>query len=391
MVLQEYGIPVALTCFPANGILNRDIRWMPRPRGPAQRQWLPRTRMTPETASVRPDEQMDWQALANWLRPRLGDAAGPMAVAQFPGGSANLTYLVRFGTREYVVRRPPLGPVAPGAHDMRREHRVLSRLYRVFPQAPRCYLLCEDERVIGAPFIVIERRTGVVIREAFPASMTAMPGLAARTSLALVDAMADLHNVDPNTCDLADLGRPDGFVARQVAGWYQRWQLAKDRDFALFDAIHGRLTATLPAAQRVSILHNDLKLDNCQFDPTDPDRVKSIFDWDMATLGDPLIDLGTLLGYWPEPGDPAPRAARPTGADDPFPSRADIVQRYAARTGLETTGAAWYEAFALWKTAVVVQQIYIRFQRGQTQDERFASYADRVPTLLEAAWPLVRP
>lgn len=345
---------------------------------------------TPETARVRPDEEMDWPTLEAWLRPRLPVPNEPMTVAQFPGGSANLTYLVAFGGTEFVVRRPPLGPVPPGAHDMRREHRVLSRLHRVFDKAPRAWLLCEDESVIGSVFIVVERRTGVVIRDALPNSMLGETGLARRTSFALVDAMAELHNVDPASCDLADLGRPGGFAERQVAGWHQRWQLARDREVPLFDAVHERLAANVPAPQRASILHNDLKLDNCQFDPSNPDRVKSIFDWDMATLGDPLIDLGTLLGYWPEPGDPAPRAARPAGAQDAFPSRAEVIDRYAATTGLDMQRIGWYEAFALWKTAVVVQQIYIRYKRGQTQDERFASYADRVPVLLEAAWPLVR-
>jgi aminoglycoside phosphotransferase (APT) family kinase protein len=346
--------------------------------------------MATETASVRPDEEMDWAALEAWLRPRLAVGAEPMSVAQFPGGSANLTYLVRFGAQEYVVRRPPLGPVAPGAHDMRREHRVLARLHELFDKAPRCMLICEDEAVIGAVFIVVERRTGVVIREAFPESMLVHPSLARRTSFALVDAMAELHNVDPARCGLADLGRPSGFVERQVSGWYQRWQLAKDREVPLLDAVHARLAAAIPAPQRASILHNDLKLDNCQFDPANPDRVKSIFDWDMATIGDPLIDLGTLLGYWPDAGDPLPRAVRPTGATDAFPTRAEITARYAANTGLDASGSGWYEAFALWKTAVVVQQIYIRFKRGQTRDARFATYADRVPALLEAAWPLVR-
>jgi aminoglycoside phosphotransferase (APT) family kinase protein len=260
----------------------------------------------------------------------------------------------------------------------------------VFPKAPRAWLLCEEASVIGAVFIVVERRTGIVIREAFPAQMLAMPDLARRTSFALVDAMAELHNVDPASCDLAALGRPEGFAQRQVAGWYERWQLAKDREVPLLDAVHERLAATVPAPQRTSILHNDLKLDNCQFDPADPDRVKSIFDWDMATLGDPLIDLGTLLGYWPEPDDPTPRAVRPTGSAGPFPSRADITGRYAATTGLDMSRIDWYEAFALWKTAVVVQQIYIRYKRGQTQDTRFASYADRVPVLLDAAWKLIR-
>lgn len=345
--------------------------------------------MSNETAPVRPDEEMDWPALAAYLEQHIPAAAGPMRVAQFPGGSANLTYLVCFGDLELVVRRPPLGPVAPGAHDMAREHRVLSRLYRQFPLAPRSYHLCSDPAVLGAPFIVVERRVGVVVRDAFPAAMRCHEQLAARTSAALVDAMAQLHNVDPACCDLADLGKPDGFVARQLGGWKKRWELAQDQPHPLMDEIHSRLSAAIPQPQRVSLLHNDLKLDNCQFDPADPDHVTSIFDWDMATLGDPLVDLGTLLGYWPEPGDPAPRAIRPEGADDPFPSRAEVVARYAAATGLDTRHSDWYQAFALWKTAVVVQQIYIRYKRGQTRDERFAHIADRIPILVEQARPLL--
>jgi aminoglycoside phosphotransferase (APT) family kinase protein len=343
----------------------------------------------PETAPVRPDEEMDWSRLGDYLRAHLEAARGDMEVRQFPGGSANLTYLVRFGEQEYVVRRPPLGPVAPGAHDMRREHKVLSRLHREFPRAPRSFHLCEDESVIGARFIVVERRTGVVIRDVFPDAWRRLRDIPARTSYALVDAMADLHNVDPTRCELGNLGRPAGFVERQVSGWQQRWELARDRDMPLMDELHQRLAARLPPAQRASILHNDLKLDNCQFQLDDPDRVTSIFDWDMATIGDPLVDLGTLLGYWPEPGDPAPRAVRPTGADEPFPSREDICNRYAGVTGLDLEDIHWYEAFALWKTAVVVQQIYIRYKRGQTQDERFATYADRIPILVNQALPLL--
>ncbi|MEZ5559584.1 MAG: phosphotransferase family protein [Pseudomonadales bacterium] len=345
--------------------------------------------MQPETAPVRPDEQLDWPALATWLRERLPGARAPMQVEQFPGGSANLTYLVRFGDLEYVVRRPPLGPVAPGAHDMTREHRVLSRLHEQLPQAPRSFLLCEDESVIGSPFIVVERRHGVVIRDAFPPHWRALAEIPRRTSEALVDAMAALHNIDPASCGLSALGRPDGFAARQVAGWHKRWELARDRDVPAMDEIHRRLARAVPPPQRVSILHNDLKLDNCQFDGANPDHVKSIFDWDMATLGDPLVDLGTLLGYWPEPGDPAPRAQRPTGAAEPFPTRAQVSARYAAATGLDVSRSDWYEAFALWKTAVVVQQIYIRFKRGQTQDQRFATIADRIPVLVDQALALL--
>ena len=341
--------------------------------------------MNAETAAVRPDEEMDWPAVARYLAPRVPNADGPMAVRQFPGGSANLTYLIRFGAHEYVLRRPPLGPVAPGAHDMAREHKVLSRLYNVFDKAPKSFHLCTDESVIGAKFIVVERRNGVVIRDRYPDAMLGHDRLAQRTSYALVDAMAQLHNVKPDDCDLADLGRPDGFVKRQVDGWAQRWELAKDKDVPAFYDVGDRLRAAVPDPQRVSVVHNDLKFDNCQFDPSDPDHVKSIFDWDMATLGDPLIDLGTLRGYWTDPTDPVPRGARPLGARDEFPTRADITRRYAETTGMNMQTIEWYEAFALWKTSVVVQQIYIRYARGQTRDTRFATIAERVPTLLAAA------
>jgi aminoglycoside phosphotransferase (APT) family kinase protein len=339
----------------------------------------------PETAPVRADEQLDWGSLADYLRANLPEMRGAMDVVQFPGGAANLTYLVAFGEADLVVRRPPLGPVAPGAHDMAREYKVLSRLGKEFDRAPQALLLCEDDSIIGARFVVIERRTGQVIRLVYPEAMRTHRNLARRTSFALVDAMADLHAVDPYACGLEDLGRPDGFVARQVEGWNKRWTMAKDADVPLFDEIYRALADGLPDAQRVSVVHNDLKLDNCQFQADNPDRVTSIFDWDMATLGDPLIDLGTLLNYWAEPGDEHPRTVLPEGAADPFPSRAELVERYAQRSGLAVDRIGWYEAFALWKTAVVVQQIYIRFKRGQTQDERFAVYAERVPGLLGLA------
>jgi aminoglycoside phosphotransferase (APT) family kinase protein len=356
-----------------------------------------------ETAPVRSDEQMDWPRLAEYLAVHLDDATGPMEVLQFPGGSANLTYLVSFrpgrqasdnpvnaAAFEFVVRRPPLGPLARGAHDMVREHKVLSRLYLGYPKAPRCLLLCEDESVIGAKFIVCERRQGVVVRDRFPAGMTRHTDLALRVSGALVDAMAELHNLDPAVVDLLNLGRPDGFVERQISGWYQRWQAAKHQEVVEVEEIYQGLRANLPKPQRVSILHNDLKLDNCQFAPDNPDAVTSVFDWDMATLGDPLIDMGTLLGYWPEPGDSTPRAVRAEGANDEFPSRSEITARYAAKTGLDTSAIWWYEAFALWKTAVVLQQMYIRFRRGQTHDERFAALPERIPILLDCALALVR-
>lgn len=347
----------------------------------------------PEVAAVRRGEEQDWARAEAWIRERMPELPAPLEVLQFPGGHANLTYLLRFGGAggvELVLRRPPFGPVAPGSHDMAREHRVLSRLWRHLATAPRAYLLCEDESVIGARFFVMERRTGVVVRARVPDAMAHHPDVARRVSFALVDAMADLHDVDWAKAELADLGKPDGFVERQVAGWKKRWDAAKDRELPLFDAVHAKLAGSIPPSRGASLVHNDLKLDNCQFDPADPDRVKSIFDWDMTTLGEPLVDLGTLLGYWSQADDAADRSPTNALTNQPgFPTRRELAERYAARRDVPLERIDWYEAFAIWKTAVVLQQIYIRFVRGQTTDERFRALGPRVPTLVELAASLL--
>lgn len=345
-----------------------------------------------QAAPVRAGDDLDWQRIEAYLREHLSGADGEFGVQQFPHGAANLTYLLRFGEQEYVLRRPPFGVIAPGAHDMRREFRVLSRLWQVFDRAPRAFLFCDDPAVAGADFFVMQRRDGVVIRGAIPAVMAGHFDVGRRVGYAVVDAMADLHDVDPASCDLGGLGRPDGFVARQVAGWKKRWDLvASAADSPAMDAVHARLEHTLPAPSRASLVHNDLKLDNCQFAPADPDRVTSIFDWDMTTVGDPLVDLGTLLNYWPDPADPpgSARGAHPGERTMGLPTRAEVVARYADRTGTDVSSIQWYEAFAQWKTAVVVQQLFNRYARGETKDERMADKADRVPALAAGAMQLL--
>jgi aminoglycoside phosphotransferase (APT) family kinase protein len=348
--------------------------------------------LSPEIAPVRAGERLDRTRLEAWLRPRLVEVIpgidGPLDVLQFPNGSANLTYLLRVGAHELVLRRPPMGQIAPGAHDMKREFKVLSRLWRRFDRAPRAYLFCDDAEVLGADFFVMERRRGEVVRTALPESMRAYPEVGRRIAGALVDAMAELHALDPHACDLADLGKPQGFVERQVSGWAKRWELSKfDDSPPAMDELHQRLVRDMPGPSRVSIVHNDLKLDNCQFDPADPDRVASIFDWDMTTLGDPLIDLGTLLNYWPDPSDPpeASRASHPGLTQMGLPTRAEITARYASLTGVDVAAVRWWEAFALWKTVVVVQQLHRRWVRGESTDPRMASIADRIPALIRAA------
>ncbi|HYC54371.1 MAG TPA: phosphotransferase family protein [Candidatus Binatia bacterium] len=341
-----------------------------------------------ETAPVRAGEDLDWPRIQTYIRERLPELTGAFSVEQFPNGAANLTYLIRFGTTELVLRRPPFGKLAPGAHDMRREHRVLSRLWRHFDRAPRAYLFCDDHAVAGADFFVMERRRGEVIRGVIPASMRGHCDVGRRIGMALVDAMAELHLLDPDACDLGDLGKPSGFVERQVAGWKHRWDLVKGEEGSQeMDRIHARLASAIPAAQRVSIVHNDLKLDNCQFDPSNPDRVTSFFDWDMTTLGDPMIDLGTLLNYWPDASDPAgfTRAQHPGMEQMGLASRAEVIARYAEKVGLDAGQAGWYEAFALWKTVVVLQQLHSRWVRGESSDPRMAMIAAAVPGMVAAA------
>ncbi len=344
----------------------------------------------PELAPVRSGEELDWKRIEAHLRANLpADLGidGDFEVLQFPNGAANLTYLIRFGERELVLRRPPFGTLAPGAHDMKREFKVLSRLWRVFDRAPRALLFCDDPEIAGADFFVMERRRGEVIRGVIPASMRAHDDVARRVGFALVDAMADFHRIDPAACELSDLGRPDGFVERQVSGWKKRWDLvaAPEHDEAM-RSVHARLEASIPAPQRVSFVHNDLKLDNCMFDPADPDRVIAFFDWDMTTLGDPLIDLGTLRNYWPEAGEDGAGRIGHAGMDRMgLPSRAEITKRYAERSGLDVSHAQWYEAFALWKTAVVGQQLYDRWAQGDSTDERMEAMGAGVGTLARGA------
>jgi aminoglycoside phosphotransferase (APT) family kinase protein len=341
---------------------------------------------------VRAGCELDWDRISAYLRERLEGLDAPMEVYQFTSGAANLTYLLRFGSTDLVFRRPPFGRIAPGAHDMRREYKVLSVLWEKFPPAPRALVFCDDHEVAGADFLVMERRTGEVIREEIPASMQHHADVIRRVSFATIDAMAELHLLDPDDCGLGDLGRPDGFVERQVSGWWKRWQLAATDDAPTdrIAAVHGRLERSVPEPPRTSILHNDLRIDNCQFKPDDPDHVAAMFDWDMATLGDPLVDLGTVLSYWPDPSDDPSRLRGLAGLRtlEP-PTRAEIATRYAERTGVDAGSIAWYEAFALWKTAVVYQQLYQRFAAGNSKDPRAPWMAKRIPSLAEEASELL--
>jgi aminoglycoside phosphotransferase (APT) family kinase protein len=336
-----------------------------------------------DTAPVRPGEDLDWPRVEAYLRAEIPELCGEFAVLQFPSGSANLTYQVRFGDTHLVLRRPPFGRLAPGAHDMKREYKALSTLWRAYPRAPRAMHLCHDHTIAGADFIVVEYRPGVVVWDSVPSSMATVPDAGRRIGLAVIDALADLHRVDPCACGLDDLGRPDGFLARQVAGWRKRWDLTATEDSdPLASDLGSQLSATMPESGPPAVLHNDFKIDNCQFAPGDPDEVISVFDWDMATLGDPLVDLGTLLNYWPDEefGDAGALASLRLSRLG-LPSRDELVRRYGARSGRDVSDVDWYEAYGCFKTLVILQQLYARYLRGETTDERMATRGEHITAL----------
>jgi aminoglycoside phosphotransferase (APT) family kinase protein len=349
--------------------------------------------LPPEVVPVRPGEDLAWDRLESYLRSELPLRAqtpveGGFSVLQFPNGSANLTYLLTFGSQRFVLRRPPFGTIAPGAHDMKREYRVLSKLWRVYDRAPRSYLLCEDHDVVGSDFVISEYRTGVVIWGVLPPGMAGVPGASELVGFAAVDALADLHLVDPVGAGLADLGRPEGYLARQVDGWRKRWELVATANFdPLMAPLGDELRRRLPTTPRSTLIHNDFKIDNCQFAPDRPERVTAVFDWDQATLGDPLADFGMLMSYWPDPSDiPTDRALTPPGLDRfGLPTRRDAAARYAERTGFDLSTLPWYEAFTTWKTCVVLQQLHQRYVRGESTDPRMADKGDNIEMLARRA------
>jgi aminoglycoside phosphotransferase (APT) family kinase protein len=335
-----------------------------------------------DTRPVRPSEQLDWHRLADYLRREL-TLEGEMTVTQFPGGHSNLTYDIDFGGRELVLRRPPFGPVPPRAHDMARECRVLAAVHPHFPLAPKPFLLCEDTSVIGSVFYVMERRRGIVIRTEEPPDLD--EGTRGRISAAMIDTLADLHAIDVAAHGLESLGKPAGFVARQIRGWTERWHGAKTSDVPDMEWLAQWLGERIPSDPiHPTLVHGDYKLDNVMLDPGEHSRLIGVFDWEMAAIGDPLVDLGIVLAYWVHTAsdhESMPAVTKRPG----WYGREEILARYVERSGRRVDDIALYEVFAVFKLAVVIQQIYARYVRGQTDDPRFEPLGERVAWLAAIA------
>lgn len=333
---------------------------------------------------IRAGEALDLDRLRPFLERTFPGEEGPVRVLQFRKGHSNLTYLVQLGAREAVLRRAPFGSKVKSAHDMRREYEVLAALQGVYPPAPRPIAFCEDESLIGARFYLMERVHGVVVRgDGSSSGLTLAPDLLRATSTALVDNLAALHAVPVAGTPLASLGRPEGYVGRQVKGWIERYLAARTEEVPGVEEAARWLAANVPAESGASIVHNDYKYDNVVLDPADPTRIVAVLDWEMATVGDPLMDLGTTLGYWTDADDPAELLARPSGPTH-LPgslTRREVVERYEARSGRAVSSPLFYYVFALLKIAGIVQQIYKRYVEGHTKDERFAALGHWVRTL----------
>jgi aminoglycoside phosphotransferase (APT) family kinase protein len=337
--------------------------------------------------AVRPGEELDLAKLEPYLAAHLPGFEPPLSVEQFPGGHSNLTYLLSAGPRKLVLRRPPFGTPVKSAHDMGREYRILSRLPAVYPRAPRALLHCEDPAILGAPFFVMERVEGVILRGARPRGVVLDEAAMAKISRATVDGLAELHAVDYRTAGLGELGKPEGYVSRQVSGWIERYQKARTDDVPDMDKVAAWMVSHQPAESGTALIHGDFKYDNLVLDPADLSRIRAVLDWEMATIGDPLLDLGTTLGYWVDPGDSEQARMLPFGPTV-LPgnlTRAEVVARYAEKSGRAVPDAVFYYAFASYKIAVIAQQIYWRFKQGLTKDERFAQMIAGVMILAQNA------
>lgn len=330
--------------------------------------------MLDQPTTIRQGEELDQQALAAYLHEQLPELQGALQIAQFPSGYSNLTYALQIGETALVLRRPPFGANIRSAHDMGREFRVLSGLRRVTNKVPRPLLYCEDEAIIGAPFYLMERVSGVILRAQPPAGVALTPDLMGQLSLAAIDTLAEIHALDYRAAGLEELGRPAGYMERQIRGWQRRYENAETDSLPLLEEVMRWLTLNMPNESEAALIHNDFKYDNLVLDAQDLTQVIAVLDWEMCTIGDPLMDLGTALGYWVEANDPAALigmfglTALPGNAH-----RGELVARYQEVSGRTIQDPLFYYVYGLLKIAVILQQIYHRYRQGNTQDTRFAN------------------
>jgi aminoglycoside phosphotransferase (APT) family kinase protein len=335
-----------------------------------------------EPGTLRDEDAFDTNAVHEWLRSTVDGLDAVPEVRQYPGGASNLTYLLAYPGRELILRRPPAGHKARSAHDMRREYTVQKKLKPVYPYVPNVLALCTDAAVIGSDFYVMERIEGLILRDDLPEGMTLSPDEARRLGYSLFDRLIELHEVDPGEAGLADLGKGAGYVERQVRGWSDRYRRARTPNSPDGENIMGWLHQNQPGDVRTCVIHNDFRFDNVVLDQ-DLDTI-GVLDWEMATLGDPLMDLAGSLAYWTQADDDATaQLARKQPSHLPgMPTRREVLAYYCDRMGLEADNWLFYEVFGAFRLAVIMQQIYFRFHSGQTHNPAFANLETFIDYLL---------
>ncbi|MBK5481416.1 phosphotransferase family protein [Peribacillus sp. TH16] len=342
--------------------------------------------MVDDTIPVRSGEELNLSTLEDFLRKNVLDLPNePLELQQFSTGYSNLTYQLKMGEWEAVLRRPPLGPVAPKAHDMKREHHILSSINPYFQAAPEPILFSDDDSIVGSPFFLMERKHGVVIDSKFPEGVEPTSERCRQLSYVMVNQLADLHSIPYEKTGLAEISKPEGFIERQVHGWISRYERAKTDEIKEVGPLIDYLQKNIPQYSQTSIIHYDYKINNAMFNQNLSEMV-GLFDWEMSTVGDPLADLGVALSYWTESSDPelikfGLGQASVTTLDG-FLTRQEFIEAYAVRSGRNVSNIDFYLTFGYFKLAVILQQIYYRYKKGQTNDLRFSKLGIMVKSLI---------
>jgi len=329
-----------------------------------------------QAKDIREGEELDVAAVDGFMKHAIPGLAGVPEIRQYPGGASNLTYQVDYGDRSFVLRRPPFGKIARSAHDMLREARVMQALKPVYPYVPEILAICDNHDVLGCDFYVMERLQGIILRQDFPRDLELDEGDTRKLCLNVIDKLVDLHRVDAKAAGLDQLGKGAGYVQRQIGGWSDRFRKARTEDVGDFEAVMAWLRQHMPEDVAQVVIHNDYRFDNVVLNKDNPFEVIGVLDWEMATIGDPLMDLGNTLAYWIEADDEGPfqmLRRQPTHRPGML-TRKQVVDYYMEKSGFHADTFDFYEIYGLFRLAVIIQQIYYRFFHGQTRDQRFAGF-----------------
>ncbi len=345
-----------------------------------------------QAVDIREGEELDAQAVDQFMKQAMPGLSGEPSIRQYPGGASNLTYQVDYGQESFVLRRPPLGKIAKSAHDMLREARVMKALKPVYPYVPEIIAIGVDHEVLGCDFYVMERLQGVILRQDFPQDFELSESDTRKLCLNVIDKLVDLHRVDATAAGLDHLGKGPGYVKRQIGGWSDRFRKARTEDVGDFEAVMSWLDDKMPDDVAQCVIHNDFRFDNVVLRQDNPFEVIGVLDWEMATIGDPLMDLGNSLAYWVQNDDDSTfqmLRRQPTHRPGML-SREEVVAYYLEQSGLQVDRFDYYEIYGLFRLAVILQQIYYRYFHGQTTDKRFAAFGHAVQYLEKRCLKLIK-